>query len=206
MGHNTREVSMPIFRSLKHSSHFDYLMTIFAMLAAMLLMPQFAHANAGTLVTAEDSGKTYVLFVQTHKHHYYEFPGGRVESGESLIGEGWQKETLYEAALRETMEETRGYLGRQQLRAASSQEQVVEVGKYSLYLAKLPFFKLDTVRRIKIPRGKKWAPMREVLNYAWVDVDTVIHQPVVKTRDGVVIKLHPVALRVIEAGRLRHWF
>lgn len=203
---NTSEISMPISRTFKHSSYCYHLMTTFAMLAVMLMMPQFAYANAGMLVTAEKGGKTYLLFVQTHKHDYYEFPGGRVENGENLIETGRQKETLYEAAVRETMEETRGYLGRQQLLTSSSLERVVELGKYSLYVTEVPFFELDDVRRIKIPSGKKWAPMREVVNYAWIDVDAVDKKHVVKTREGEVIKLHPIAQNVIKIARLKRWF
>ena len=193
-------------QALKTTTHVHYLMHTFIMLAVMLLIPQIAHANAGMLVIAEDGGKTYLLFVQTHKHDCYEFPGGRVERGEDLVSRRYQKETVYETAVRETMEETRGYLGRQQLTSASSADRFIEAGKYSLFLAKLPFFKLDEVREIKIPRSKKWASMREVVNYAWVDVSVISKAGVATARDGQVVKLHPIAQRAVKIGRLNRWF
>ncbi|MFT6394420.1 MAG: 8-oxo-dGTP pyrophosphatase MutT (NUDIX family) [Methylophilaceae bacterium] len=158
------------------------------------------------LVAAKEDGKTYVLFVQTFKHDYYEFPGGRIEHGESLLNGGSKIETPYETAVRETLEETRGSLGQQQLVPVSSPKQLVEVSKFRIFLAKLPFFKLNDLLEIKIPKGKKWSPMREVVNYAWVDVNAVQQSDNVTTRDGEKISLHPIAHHVIKAGRLSHWF
>ena len=62
-------------------------------------------------MAANEDGKTYVLFVQTFKHDYYEFPGGRIEHGESLLDGGYKIEKPYETAVQETLEETRVYLG-----------------------------------------------------------------------------------------------
>lgn len=174
----------------------------------MLASCQLTYANGGMLIVSKDKGKTYLLFVQTHKHEYYEFPGGRQEEGASLLDNKRRLESVYETALRETVEEMRGYLGRQQLLSASSEKRVIEVDKFKLFVANVPFFQLNDVRAIKIPSGKKWSVMREVVNYAWVDVNSVEFGSnfLVTTLDGDVITMHPIAQEVVELGLSQQLF
>jgi 8-oxo-dGTP pyrophosphatase MutT (NUDIX family) len=190
-----------ILKSLLHP-----MLGVCLLLVGMMIVPQLAQANAGMVIAAEQDGKIYVLFVQSHKHDDYEFPGGRQERAEDLLHGGHDLESLYETAVRETVEETRAYLGRQQLVSSSSNEQMIELGKHTLFLAKLPFFELNAVKAIKIPKGKKWSPMREVVNYAWVDINLINQAGLVETRDAKMIKLNPVAVDIIKLARLSRWF
>ncbi len=174
----------------------------------MLASCQLTYANGGMLIVSKDKGKTYLLFVRTHKHEYYEFPGGRQEEGASLLDNKRRLESVYETAIRETVEEMRGYLGRQQLLSASSEQRVIEVDKYRLFVANVPFFQLNDVRAIKIPSGKKWSVMREVVKYAWVDVNSVefSEHSLVTSLDGDVITMHPVAYEVVKRGLSQQLF
>lgn len=178
------------------------------LLFVMLASCQLTYANGGMLILSKDKGKTYLLFVQTHKHEYYEFPGGRQEEGVSLLDNKRRLESVYETALRETVEEMRGYLGRQLLLSASSEQRLIEVDKYKLFVANVPFFQLNDVRTIKIPSGKKWSVMREVVNYAWVDVNSVAFSKnsLVTSLDGDMITMHPIAREVVKRGLLQELF
>lgn len=181
---------------------------VWVLAGLVLLSCQLAVASAGMLIVSKENGKTYLLFVQTHKHDYYEFPGGRLEQASSLIETSSNMESPYETAVRETMEEMRGFLGRQQLYAASSEANFIEAGKYRVYIAQLPFFNLNEVRQIKIPKGKKWSFMREVVNYAWVDAATLsdADNGMVATSEGQSIELGPDVLAVIKKGHAKQWF
>lgn len=181
---------------------------ILVLSAMMALSCQSASASNGMLIVSKDNGKTYLLLVQTHKHDHYEFPGGRLEQAENLLDKASKTESPYETALRETVEEMRGFLGRQQLHAASSETNFVEAGKYRIYIAQLPFFSLKEVREIKIPKGKKWSFMREVVNYAWVDAAKIndANDGFVTANDGQAIELGPDVLAVIKQGRSKKWF
>lgn len=183
-------------------------MLIWMLTWMVLLSCQLALASAGMLVVSKESGKTYLLFVQTHKHNYYEFPGGRLERASSLVDTSSKTESPYETAVRETVEEMRGYFGHQQLLAASSEVNFVEAGKYRVYIAQLPFFNLNYVREIKIPKGKKWSVMREVVNYAWVDLASIskAKDGLVTTSEGQTIELGPDVLTVIKYGQSKQWF
>ncbi len=169
---------------------------------------QVAIATAGMLIVSKESGKTYLLFVQTHKHNYYEFPGGRLEQATSLLDSSNNQESSYETAVRETVEEMRGYLGRQQLYAASSDANFIEAGKYRIYEARLPFFNLNEIRKIKIPHGKKWSVMREVINYAWVNTEAISEENngEVTNSEGQAIELGPNVLTIIKKGFHKNWF
>ncbi len=183
-------------------------MFIWVLSGMVLLSCQLAIASAGMLIVSNENGKTYLLFVQTHKHNYYEFPGGRLEQASSLVDTSSKTESPYETAVRETVEELRGYLGHQQLLAASSEVNFVEAGKYRVYLAQLPFFNLNHVREIKIPKGKKWSVMREVVNYAWVDLAVIdeANDGVVTASEGQRIELGPDVVTVVKYGQSKQWF
>jgi len=181
---------------------------IWILAGLVLISCQLAVASAGMLIVSKENGKTYLLFVQTHKHNHYEFPGGRLEQASSLIDTSSVVESPYETAVRETVEEMRGYLGRQQLYAASSETNFVEAGKYRIYIAKLPYFNINEVREIKIPKGKKWSSMREVVNYAWVNAEAIsdANDGIVTNSEGQSIELGPDVLAVVKKGHSKQWF
>lgn len=178
------------------------------LLATSLLFPKFALANAGTVLTSAHDNKHYVLLVQTHKHDYFEFPGGKSEKVSNLISAKDKLESDFETAIRETVEETRGYLGRQRLTQATSKFKKFAKGKYAFYLATLPFFDLNEIRQIKLPNKKKCAPMLEVADYAWVDVNLILqnNKRTVISRAGKAILLHDIVAEVIKAGQAKQWF
>jgi len=62
------------------------------------------------------------------------------------------------------------------------------------------------LRRLRFQKAKKWSPMREVVNYAWVDINLINQAGLVETRDAKMIKLNPVAVDIIKLARLSRWF
>lgn len=171
-------------------------------------VPLASIANGGMLLVSEINQKPHVLMVEANSKDYFVFPGGKEESGADLITREEVQESIYETALRETTEETRGYIGRQQLLLASSEKNYIEASKHTLFLARLPYFSADNIRKIKMPRGKKWSPMQEIKNYAWVSIEAIANQQnlTVTDSEGHQIQLHPIIPAVIDIGKSKRWF
>ncbi|NRB42652.1 MAG: NUDIX hydrolase [Pseudomonadales bacterium] len=108
---------------------------------------------------------------------YFELPAGKTEAGDKLNDDKFDVESSYETALRETVEETRGCLGRRLLVNASDSKDLIRYGDFDIFLSKTPMFDLEEINPIRIPKGNNkqnhWDPMREIIDYAWVDIATL---------------------------------
>lgn len=165
-------------------------------------------ANGSMLLITEINHKPYLLMVQANSKDYFVLPGGKEELAADLITHEEVPESIYETALRETTEETRGYLGRQLLKSVSNEKESIVVGKYTLFSGKVGFFPVDELKKIKIPKDKKWSPMNEIKNYAWVPIEGIVNhvQYHVKDSEGNEIQLHKLIPTIISKGQGMHWF
>ncbi|MEN8257630.1 MAG: NUDIX domain-containing protein [Thermodesulfobacteriota bacterium] len=167
-------------------------------------------AASGMLLIAEENQINYVLLIRDRHDKHFELPAGQNEKAGSLLDPKRVKESDYETALRETVEETRGYLGRQQLINASQPIRQIHDGGFVLFLAKVRIFDLDEVRRIRIPEGneKQWDPMRETIDLAWVDIEQIrksTDQKVID-RESRSIRIHKLLPRDIQSAINLGWF
>lgn len=183
-----------------------YPLTLLILLILLICLPNISFANAGMIVTSEYKGKTFVLLVKPHNSQSFTFPGGKVEFSRGPNND--ERDNTYETAIRETMEETRGYLTETQLRQASSAFSMMQVKKHTLYLTKVPFFDIDDLFEITIPNGRAWKAMREIDDYAWVNIHDIAVAPTrfVKTLSGSEVKLKKIVKKAIHYGEEMHWF
>ncbi len=72
-------------------------------------------AASGTLVMSKQTTGNFVLLARSKGRDYFELLGGTNEIAASLSNEIPSAESDYETALRETVEESRGYFGRRGL-------------------------------------------------------------------------------------------
>lgn len=189
-----------------NNMQFKCLLRPLALFLLLICMPNISFANAGMIVISEDEGQTLVLLVKPHNSKSFTFPGGKVASNNDNSKD--EHDSHYETAIRETMEETRGYLTEDQLEQASVPFSKIQIKKHTLYLAKIPFFDIDEIFKILIPRGRAWKAMREIDDYAWVNINDIsaASERFVKTHAGKEIKLKKIVKKAIHAGQADSWF
>lgn len=168
-------------------------------------------AGAGTLIMVQNTSGTFVLLERDKKRDYFEFPGGTTEIAQSLASQNKYKESDYETALRETVEETRGYLGRRELMATSDPVKWrIEVDGFVIFRVITKMFDLDDILSIKIPARENghWTPMLEIIDYAWVDINLILHSKSSKVVDtkGREIKIRGNLPEYIEVAKKKGWF
>jgi 8-oxo-dGTP pyrophosphatase MutT (NUDIX family) len=174
----------------------------------IFINPLYVLAASGMLIIANEKTDTYILLVRDHTRQYFEMLAGNPEPGKSLTDSSSREESSYEAALRESVEETRGYLGRQQLQAASCESDFVNDNGFIFYRANLVKFNLDEVRLILIPNSDNWTPMREISEYAWVNVKEILDSNglIVLENTGKKIIIHKKLKAGIEKAKAKNWF
>jgi len=166
---------------------------------------------AGMLLVAEHDGKHFALLVKDRSRAYFELPAGKTEAGDKLNDGKFDLESSYETALRETVEETRGYLGRRLLVNASDAKDLIRVGEFEMFLTKIPMFDLEEINQIRIPLGtnyNQWDPMREIIDYAWVNI-TLLHESKsnnVLDITGKAIQVHFALPDEIRIAQTKGWF
>ncbi len=154
---------------------------------------------AGCLILAEHQGQTWVLLGKDKFRRRFG----------PLAGQRGRAETPYQTALREGMEESRGYWDEAFLRARSDSQQALSHRRFMLFKVVLPFVPTETIQAIKIPRfSLKWAPYREITQYAWVSTKALLEHPInaVPSLDGRLIRVHRDLPFELDMAQQRNWF
>ena len=154
---------------------------------------------AGCLILAQHQGQAWVLL---GKDRYRRRFG-------PLAGKRARTETPYQTALREAMEESRGYWDEAFLRAHSDSQQVLSHCRFMLFKVAVPFVPIKAIQAIKIPRfSLKWAPYREITQYAWVSTDALLKQPInaMPSLDGRLIRVHRELPVELTMAQQHNWF
>ncbi len=178
----------------------------------LLLLSTFAcNAAAGVsglLLVAQHNGNHYTLLVKDRTRTYFELPAGHSESGDKLNDEKTDLETSYETALRETVEETRGYLGRRLLTQASNAKKRIRYGEFEMFLTHIPMFDLSEISNIRVPHKNNWNPMREIIDYAWVNIQQLHNSKGAKVTNmqGQIIHVHSSLPAEIKIAQAQGWF
>ncbi len=166
---------------------------------------------SGMLLVAKHEGKHFALLVKDRSRAYFELPAGKTEAGDKLNDGQFDLESSYETALRETVEETRGYLGRRLLVSSSNSKNLIKYGVFDMFLSKIPMFDLKEISQIRIPvgtKGNQWDPMREIIDYAWVNI-THLHESKsnnVLDMTGKAIEVHYALPDEIRIAQTKGWF
>ncbi len=163
---------------------------------------------SGLLLVAQHNGDHYTLLVKDRTRAYFELPAGHTESGEKLNDGQTDLETSYETALRETVEETRGYLGRRLLTQASNAQQRIRYGEFEMFLTHIPMFDLNEINNIRVPQKDSWNPMREIIEYAWVNIHQLHNSKGAKVTNmqGQTIQVHESLPAEIKIAQAQGWF
>lgn len=188
--------------------------TIATFFTIALLTSQAALAGyAGMLLVAEKGGEDFVLLVRDRSRTHFELPAGKIEKGDQLNDGEFILESSYETALRETVEETRGYLGRRLLTQSSSAEAFIRLGEFEMFVAKVPMFDLDQITSIRIPKGaplrNTWYPMREIVAYRWVAISELAaadKNNQVRDMSGESIAVHYLLAEEVRLASDKGWF
>ncbi len=154
---------------------------------------------AGCLILAEYQGQTWVLL---GKDKYRRRFG-------PLAGKRSRAETPYQTALREGMEESRGYWNESFLRAHSDSQQALSHRRFMLFKVALPFVPIEAIQAINIPRfSLKWAPYREITQYTWVSTKALLEHPIneVPSLDGRLIRIHRDLPYELKMAQQHNWF
>ncbi len=187
-----------------------------SLLAVVMVLLSAFSANtlagfAGMLLIAKHDGKHFALLVKDRARNYFELPAGKTEKGDKLNDGKFNLETSYETALRETVEETRGYLGRRLLIQSSDSKNLIRYGVFDMFLSIIPMFDLEEINQIKIPKGNignQWDPMREIVDYSWVNIkelhDSKNNQVMAKA--GRKIEVHYALPSEIRIAKTKGWF
>ena len=152
-----------------------------------------------------------MLLARSKGRDYFELLGGTNEMATSLSNTSPSAESDYETALRETVEESRGYFGRRELLLVSDPiKWRIEVDSFIIFRVLIKRFDLKHMKSIKIPEGDTghWTPMLEVLDYAWVDSSLILKstQSKVKDEDGREIKIRENLPAYIKTAIAKGWF
>jgi 8-oxo-dGTP pyrophosphatase MutT (NUDIX family) len=161
---------------------------------------------SGLLLVAQHNGSHFTLLVKDHTRAYFELPAGHSETGDKLNDGHTDLETSYETALREAVEETRGYLGRRLLIQGSNSQKRIRYGKFDMFLAKIPMFKISEIIKIRMPQKDNWSPMREIIDYAWVNINQLQDLNTVTDMQGRSIQVHAALPAEIKLAQAQGWF
>jgi 8-oxo-dGTP pyrophosphatase MutT (NUDIX family) len=128
---------------------------------------------AGVLLIAYENGSSLVFLGKDRYRPWYEMLAGSrdvvpVGNNESRL------ETAYETALRECIEESRGYLKSEYLLSISNPAEFIRDGSFVFFRAGAKMFSVDDVRRMQIPADIDASPFREMVDYAWVSAEAVV--------------------------------
>lgn len=170
-----------------------------------------SYAASGTLIVVKREASTWVLLVRPKSRNFYELTGGTTEIAKSLNDLKPSLETDYQTAIRETVEETRGYFGHRELIASSDPcSWKIEVDGFIIYRVLTTPFELTEIQSIKLPikPKKHWKPMLEIIDYAWVDIQTILNSKQLKVKDisGREIALRKNLPEYIRLAKKKGWF
>jgi hypothetical protein len=188
------------------------LQCFFLSLVVFSAMPtSVLEAASGTLVMTKQSTGNFVLLARSKGRDYFELLGGTNEVAASLSNTTPSAESDYETALRETVEESRGYFGRRGLLLVSDPlKWRIEVDGFVIFRVLIKRFDLNNIMSIKIPEGDNdhWKPMLEVLDYAWVDSKLILKSEQSKVIDdkGREIKIRENLPAYIKTAIANGWF
>ena len=161
---------------------------------------------AGVMLIAHKDGDTQLLLGKSHRRQWYELFAGR--RGTTVDDEGRRPETAYETALRETYEESRGYLSREFLHEVMDESRYLNDGGFLYFRAVVEPFAIEDMREAPVPLSDTPLAFSEIADYAWVSIDAVIAGDNAEVVDeaGRTIDVRPQlkgrVLRAQEAG----WF
>lgn len=123
---------------------------------------------AGALLVTGDGQSPLVLLVKHRSRSWYEMPGGRRQTRSA--GEGGL-DSAYETAIRECFEESRGMLSRELLRNAIDPARKLRDGGFVFFVGRVEPIAIERLRAAPVPED---AAFREIADYAWVAVESVL--------------------------------
>lgn len=160
---------------------------------------------AGTLLVADKQPPALLLLVKHHSRSFYEMPGGRRQLTNGTDGE--RRETAHETAIREVFEETRGYLSPDDLRDVIDPSRSMRDGGFVFFLARVGRFPTSAMKETAHLDDDSAAGFREVADYAWVAVESVLSGDGVSVIDidGRTIELRPELKSRLVRARAAGW-
>lgn len=131
---------------------------------------------AGLMLVAGDRGAPLILLGRDRSRPWFEMPGGRRQQvsspGENNAG---RPETAYETAIREAYEESKGVLSRQLLRQATDPARFIRDDGFVFFLGEIDKVPVDRLVDAAAPDAAGATGFDEVVDYAWVSVDSVLN-------------------------------
>ncbi|UCH46619.1 MAG: NUDIX hydrolase [Betaproteobacteria bacterium] len=161
---------------------------------------------AGILLVAQHQQSTQVFLVKHNSRPFFEMPGGRRQLVSDTGGE--RRETAYETAIREAFEETRGYLSPDHLRQIVDSTRSMGDRGFVFFFARTDRFPISAISELSQLEDDSAAAFREVADYAWVAVDTVLagDGATVIDVDGRSIELRRELKARLLRARAAGWF
>ena len=154
--------------------------------------------GAGILPYCFDQDRVFVLLgFDHHKGAWTDFGGGG-EKVTSLEDGQRRWETRVQTAMREAIEESRGILGRQQIKAA------VDPGRffdhptldYRIFTANIGCIPAANFRQVPVPVGERWDHWREKSDFYWIDLALLKDQvATAKDRQSALLTQAPGGVR-----------
>jgi 8-oxo-dGTP pyrophosphatase MutT (NUDIX family) len=160
---------------------------------------------AGVMLIAHKDGSPYLLLGKPRGRQWYEFFAGR--QGTTSDDHGRRSETAYETALRETYEESRGYLSRDYLHEVMNEDQYLTDGGFVYFRAVIEPFAIEDMRVVPVPLSDTPLAFTEISDYAWVNVDAIIasENAVVVDEAGRSIDVRPQLKGRVLRAREEGW-
>lgn len=153
---------------------------VFVLFASVLLhaAPGLATTEfnaAGVLPVARENGSTYVLLGRSWFRPWFEMLAGGREAAPGDAGQSTpRRETAYETAVRESFEESRGFLKPDYLRNVTDPGKFLRDGSFVFFGAEIDKFSIDEIKREPIPEVANRAPFLELIDFAWVPVEAIL--------------------------------
>lgn len=197
----------PVGRILTFRRRSIRILLLITVLSSMMV-PAFAEREfmaAGALLVADEQQPALMLLVTHHSRSFYEMPGGRRQLVNGTDGE--RRETAHETAVREVFEETRGYLSPDDLREVIDPSRSMRDAGFVFFLARVDRFPTSAIKQIADLDDDSAAGFREVADYAWVTVESVLAGDGVSVTDvdGRTIELRPQLKSRLLRARAAGW-
>ncbi|NIO43219.1 MAG: NUDIX domain-containing protein [Burkholderiales bacterium] len=108
---------------------------------------------AGILLASQNQQPTMIFLVKHHSRLFYEMPGGRRQLISSPKGE--RRETAYETAIRECIEETRGHLSASLLQERVDPSRYLRDHGFVFFFGKIHRFTLSELGELSNSGGER---------------------------------------------------
>ena len=175
---------------------------------AMAVAQQMNIKAAGCLLIADKQTEPFILLGKDKFRRAYGVLAGKRQKVMTNAGETCL-ETPYQTALRETVEESRGYWDRDYLRAHSHPALVLERQQFMLFRAAVPLVDVEAIKAQKMPRfAPAWAAYREISDYAWISAKAIMQRPAhsIPTVDGRTVRVHKALAQELKTAEAMGWW